>query len=182
MDLASVPGTMAGTACPRCGGFVPATASYCGHCGTPALHRGAPGTPPAGASARRRSRGPWLLVGIVAAAVGAAVILVVAAVGLFGPTQHGWASTFEVRPGAPTYEYPPTIPAGDSVQGSWTSSGTGWVNLTIANEGFTAYGSNATLGSFSFLSDGLAYTVEAIGETYGNVTIELSYSSLGPGL
>lgn len=180
MELAPFPGTMAGTACPRCGGFVPAAASYCGHCGAPALRPATPGGAPAGAPAPRRSRGPWLVVGIVAAAVVATVVLVIALVGLLSPTQYGWQSTFEVRPATPTYEYPPEIPGGDSVHGSWTAIGTGWVNLTIANGGLVSYSGNGTVGSFSFLSDGLAYTVEAVGETYENVTIELSYSSLAP--
>ena len=179
MDDTPLPGPMAGSACPRCGGFVPATASFCGQCGTPVLRLAAPGALPGSPSPHRSGSGLWLVIVVVVVAVAAAVILAVAVSGLFATTEHGWATTFEIRPGTPAYEYPPVMPAGDSVQGSWSSSGTGWVNLSIGNEGFTAYGGNGTGGPISFLSDGLAYTLEAFGDSYANVTVEVSYGSSG---
>jgi hypothetical protein len=178
MDAARLPGPMAGSPCPRCGGFVPATASFCGSCGAAVLRLPTPGPPPGRAPPHRAGSGLWLVIVVVLVAVAAAVIVVVAVVGVFGTTQHGWGTTFEVRPGAPTYEYPPMIPAGDSVQGSWSSSGVGWVNLSISNEGFPAYSGNGTGGAFSFLSDGLEYTVEAFDAAATNVTLQLSYTSL----
>jgi len=156
---------------------VPATASFCGNCGTPVLRLATPGPPAAGVPRRGGISALWIVVIVVMVAVAAAVILVVAVIGLVGPTQRGWASTFEVRPGAPTYQFPPQIPTGDSVQGSWSSSGVGWVNLSISNEGYPAYSANGTGGAISFLSDGLAYTVEAFDAVEANVTIELSYTS-----
>lgn len=179
MDNAPVTGPMAGSACPRCGGFVPATASFCGQCGTPVPRLATSGPLSGNPPPRRSGSDLWVVIVVVVVAVAAAVIVAVAVSGLFATTGHGWGTTFEVRPGTPAYVYPPVMPAGDSVQGSWSSSGAGWVNLSIANGGFTAYSGNGTGGVISFLSDGLAYTVEAFGDAYANVTVQVSYGSLG---
>lgn len=167
--------------CPRCGQPAPPNAAFCSTCGALLPAVAPPGTF-GGPAAPRPQRVPTWLIIVVVAVVAIAVVAALSALviaSIFGTTQHSWGAVIYARPGTragATTSFP--TPA--SVQGSWSSVGSGWVNFSLVSAfGGTIFAQNATSGSFSFVSNGFAYTFEVLSNAYENVSVQVTYATHG---